>query len=105
MNGIVKYVKITPVSGKAGPTRRPAKRNGRSRRGEGSLKLRGNTWWYVIADPRNPGKKIESWCEAGAYNEALKKKADALGKSRKPGAPVKPINVGELLTEYGKYIA
>lgn len=84
-------------------TNKPKKRKGRSRKGEGSLKLRGNTWWYIIPDPHRPGKKISKSCGTGDYAAAIKVKNDAI-TSRGGAKHGDPISVNDLLTDYRVYI-
>ena len=84
---------------------KPAKRKGRSRKGDGSLKLRGRIWWYVIPDPLNPGCRIEKSCDTTDYQKALDIKRDAIVRTHSPrGRGMEtPTTVGKVLDEYAVY--
>jgi integrase len=91
----MKLLKSSPKPGKR--TRQ------RARKGEGSLKLRGSIYWYVIPGP-TPGTKIERSCETSDQRTALLVKAQALVDSGKvkPGTPA-PVLVGTILDGYEEY--
>lgn len=88
---------------------RPAKRHSRARKGEGSLKLRGKTWWYIIPNPSG-GKRIEKSCETSVYAEAVRVKNKALLDAGAPNlhpiekpAITTPATIKEVLDQYAKY--
>ncbi len=84
--------------------RKPKKRDGRSRKGEGSIYLRGRTYWYKIPSPGG-GKPICGSCETADYDEALifknKRLVEAHARRRKPAGTA---TVNEILDDYEKYV-
>ncbi len=97
-------VKITPPKAKQPKV---SKRKGRARKGEGSLKLRGATWWYIIPNPIPGEKRIEKSCGTSDHEEAIRVKAKALIDAGRPRAraatPATPCTVGEVLDDYSVY--
>lgn len=75
----------------------------RGRKGDGSLKMRGRTWWYIIPDPLRPGKRIERSCETSDRDEAIAVKHKAMVAARSPRAMAIPATIGDVLDEYEKY--
>src|SRR5689334_1785876 len=91
---------------KAKPTK--PKRKGRARKGEGSLKLRGKTWWYIIPNPERGGRRIEKSCETSDYEEAMLAKNRALVElhgSRKRDRGMRPpaVTIHSVLDNYSSY--
>jgi integrase len=87
-------------------TAKPIKRKGRARKGDGSLKLRGTTWWYIIPNPVPGGKRIEKSCETSDRNEALRIKNKALlDAGVRRGSSAEPITISEALDDYSIYCA
>ena len=98
-------MKIVPPKHSA-PTPKTHKRRGRARKGEGSIKLRGNVWWYRIPNPVPGGQPIERSCETADRVEALRIKNRALvesGVRQKCYQAARPATVGEVLDEYAAY--
>ncbi len=84
---------------------RQQRRQGRARKGEGSLKLRGTTWWYIIPNPIAGEKRIEKSCETSVYTDALRVKARALLEAghRPSSATQARATIGEVLDDYATY--
>lgn len=87
---------------------KPIKRKGRARKGDGSLKLRGNIWWYVIPNAIPGAKRIEKSCETSVYADAVQVKARALveirgTRTRTPGVRKAQVTVGDVLDGYERY--
>lgn len=91
-------MKIVPIRQKA-----KSRKQGRGRKGDGSLKLRGRIWWYIIPDPQHPGKRIEKSCETENRDEAMKVKHKAMVAAHSPRALAVPTTVGEILDGYETY--
>jgi integrase len=60
------------------------KKEGRGRKGEGSLRFKNGRFYYRIADPQNPGKQLEGSCETSDYQEAIRAKARAIANAKLP---------------------
>jgi integrase len=82
---------------------KPPKRQGRGRKGEGSLKLRGGVYWYKIPDPKG-GKPLERSCGTSDLNEAIRVKAKALMDLLDPARQTVPcaqsVTIAQVLADY-----
>lgn len=85
----------------ANRSKRPAHK-GRARKGDGSIRLRGNTWWYRIPNPVPGLAPLEGSCKTSDRAEAILVKNRAILESREPAAvPTSvPATVGEILDDY-----
>lgn len=82
------------------PTK-PKPRKGRARKGEGTLRLRGNTWWYRIPNPVPGGPMLEGSCKTSDRQQAILAKNRAILAAREPAtAKAAEATVGEILDEY-----
>lgn len=82
------------------PKRKLPKREGRSRKGEGSVFLRGTVYWYKIPVPG--GKPLSGSCETSDYAEALTCKHQRLMESHRKRKS--RATVAEILADYAAYI-
>jgi integrase len=99
-------MKIQPPN--SGRPSKPTKRTGRARKGDGSLKLRGKIWWYIIPGATPGAKRIEKSCETSIYADAVQIKARALVEvrgvqARTPGIRGAKLTVGDVLDGYERY--
>lgn len=78
------------------------RREGRSRKGDGSLRLRNGLYYYRIPDPDKPGRQIEKTCATSDYTEAARVKNAALARAVKAGADQAATGppVAEILSDY-----
>lgn len=76
-------------------------RRGRARKGEGSIRLRGNTWWYRIPNPVAGQPPLEGSCRTSDFQQAITEKNKALIESRDTTVRKSATaTVGEILDEY-----
>lgn len=75
----------------------------RGRRGEGSLKLRGGIWWYIIPSLERGGRRIEQSCQTSDYQQAVIVKGQALAERSLAGTGTPGLTMQEVLGGYEQY--